>query len=492
MSNETPLGEHPEVDVVVVGAGPVGENVADRVKQGGLSVVIVESHLVGGECSYAACIPSKALLRPEAAREAARAVDGARQAVTGDLDRAAALDRRTRLTHDWDDTGQVEWLDQAGIRLVRGHGRLAGPRLVDIVEDAQQPASSGGEAPVRLRARHAVVVATGTAPLVPPVTGLREATPWTNRQATAAGAAPRRLIVLGGGPVGCELATAWRSLGSEHVAVVERGDRLLGRAEPFAADAVARGLRDQGITVLTGVSASAVDRPDPGGSVRVTLDDGDVLEADELLVATGRRPNTDALGLDTVGLEPGSWLDADDSGLVAGVDGDWLYAAGDVTQEVLLTHVGKYQGRACGDAIVARVRGELTGPPEPWGPSSATARHRAVPQVVYTRPEVAAVGLTEAQARDAGMDIRVVSHAIDVAGASLHADDYDGTAQIVVDEVRGVIVGATFVGPEVGEMLHAATIAVVGEVPLDRLWHAVPAFPSVSEVWLRLLEAYGL
>ncbi len=489
MSSEIQPGEHHEVDAVVIGAGPVGENVADRLSRGGLSVVVVESHLVGGECSYAACIPSKALLRPASAREAARAVDGARQAVTGDVDSAAALARRTRSTHAWDDAGQVEWLDQAGIPLVRGHGRLVGPGMVDVVP---HPASSGGGAPVHLHARHAVVVATGTAPLVPPIPGLVEAEPWTNREATAADAAPRRLVVLGGGPVACELATAWRSLGSEQVTVVERGDRLLGRVEPFAADAVARGLRDQGITVLTGVSATAVDRPDAGGAVRVTLDDGNVLEGDELLVATGRRPNTDDIGLDAVGLEPGSWLDADDSGLVLGVDGAWLYAAGDVTHEVLLTHVGKYQGRACGDAVVARVRGELTGEPVPWGRWAATARHRAVPQVVYTRPEVAAVGLTEAQAREAGIDVRVVSHAIDVAGASLHADDYEGTAQIVVDEARGVIVGATFVGPEVGEMLHAATIAVVGEVPLDRLWHAVPAFPSVSEVWLRLLETYGL
>jgi dihydrolipoamide dehydrogenase len=488
-SSETQPGEQVEVDAVVIGAGPVGENVADRLKQGGLSVVVVESHLVGGECSYAACIPSKALLRPASAREAARSVDGARQAVTGDIDSAAALARRTRLTHDWDDAGQVEWLDQAGIRLVRGHGRLVGPGMVEV---AQDPTPSGGRAPVRLRPRHAVVVATGTAPLVPPIPGLAESEPWTNREATAAGAAPRRLVVLGGGPVACELATAWRSLGSEQVTVVERGDRLLGRVEPFAADAVTQGLRDQGITVLTGVSATAVERPDPGGTVRVTLDDGNVLDGDELLVATGRRPNTDDIGLDVVGLEPGSWLDADDSGLVTGIDGAWLYAAGDVTHEVLLTHVGKYQGRACGDAIVARVRGDLTGSPAPWGRWAATARHRAIPQVVYTRPEVAAVGLTEAQARDAGMDVRVVSRAIDVAGASLHADDYDGTAQLVVDEARGVIVGATFVGPEVGEMLHAATIAVVGEVPLDRLWHAVPAFPSVSEVWLRLLEAYGL
>lgn len=475
-----------DVDVVVIGAGPVGENVADRVVRGGLRATIVESRLLGGECAFYACIPSKALLRPASAVDAARGVDGARQAVTGRVDVAAVLARRTRQTNDWHDDGQAEWLADAGIDLVRGHGRLTGPRTVGVT------LADGGTA--TLRARHAVVVATGTAPLIPPIPRLAEAGAWTNREATRADRAPRRLVVLGGGPVACELATAWRSLGSEEVTVVERGKRLLGRVEPFASEAVAGGLRDQGITVRTGVSATSVERAAPGAPVRVGLDDGTDLEGDELLVATGRTPNTGDLGLDTVGLPAGSWLDADDSGLVAGSDGGWLYASGDVTHQVLLTHVGKYQARACGDAIVARARGELTpaGEPEPWGRFAATARHRAVPQVVYTRPEVAAVGLSEAEARDAGIAVRVVSHAIDVAGASLHADDYDGTAQLVVDESRGVIVGATFVGPEVGELLHAATIAVVGEVPLDRLWHAVPAFPSVSEIWLRLLEAYGL
>lgn len=474
-----------DVDVVVIGAGPVGENVADRVVRGGLSATIVEARLLGGECSFYACVPSKALLRPAAALEAAHTVGGARQAVTGDVDAPAALARRTELTHDWTDDGQVEWLDGAGIGLVRGHGRLAGERTVEVT------GPDGGV--TTLRAARAVVVATGTAPLVPPIDGLADARPWTNREATAADRAPRRLIVLGGGPVACELATAWRSLGSEEVTVLERGERLLGRVEPFAAEAVQEAMRRQGIDVRTRTSAVRVERDDPGGTVRVHLDDGTVLEGDELLVATGRSPNTGDLGLDTVGLEPGGWLEADDTGLVPAVDGGWLYAAGDVTHEVLLTHVGKYQGRACGDAIVARARGDLDGEaPAAWGPYAATARHRAVPQVVYTRPEVAAVGLTEAQARDAGIAVRVASHAIDVAGASLHADGYEGTAQLVVDEERRVIVGATFVGPEVGEMLHAATVAVVGEVPLDRLWHAVPAFPSVSEVWLRLLEAYGL
>jgi pyruvate/2-oxoglutarate dehydrogenase complex dihydrolipoamide dehydrogenase (E3) component len=478
-----------DVDVVVIGAGPVGENVAERAVQGGLRAVIVESRLIGGECSFYACVPSKAMLRPAAALDAAQVVDGARQAVRGGVDAGSALARRTRKTNDWHDDGQADWLDGAGIALVRGHGRITGERTVEV----ESSAAGAGRGTTTLHATRAVVVATGTAALIPPIPGLAEARPWTNREATRADAAPRRLAVLGGGPVACELATAWRSLGSESVTVVERAERLLGRVEPFASDAVAAGLRKQGVTVRTGVSATGVERPTPGGPVRVALDDGSEIEADEVLVATGRRPATADIGLDSVGLEPGGWLEVDDSGLVtgAGVDG-WLYAVGDVTHEVLLTHVGKYQARACGDAIVARARGTLDGTPEPWGPYAATARHRAVPQVVYTRPEVAAVGLTEAAARDAGLDVKVVTRAIDVAGANLHADDYEGTAQIVVDESRRLIVGATFVGPEVGEMLHAATIAVVGEVPLDRLWHAVPSFPAVSEIWLRLLEDYGL
>ena len=311
---------------------------------------------------------------------------------------------------------------------------------------------------------------------------------------TSADVVPRRLVVLGGGPVACELATAWRSLGSDEVTVVERGPRLLSRVEPFAASAVAAGLAAQGVDVRTGASAVRVERAVGGGPVRIHLDTGGELEADEVLVATGRHPNSDTLGLETVGLSPGGWLPVDDTGRVTNVasSSPWLYASGDITHVALLTHMGKYQARACGDAIVARERGTLGDEPRAWSRYAATAMHACVPQVVYTRPEVAAVGRSEAEARDAGLDIRVVKVAIDVAGASLHAEGYEGTAQLVVDERRRVIVGATFVGPEVGEMLHAATIAVVGEVPLDRLWHAVPAFPSVSEVWLRLLEAYGL
>jgi pyruvate/2-oxoglutarate dehydrogenase complex dihydrolipoamide dehydrogenase (E3) component len=486
------------VDVVVIGAGPVGENVADRVQRGGLRAMIVESGLVGGECSYAACIPSKALLRGPTVLDAARAVDGARQAVTGRLDAGATLARRTAFTHDWQDDGQAEWLEGAEIELARGHGRLVGEREVEIVATA-------GDAGSRVvHARHAVVVCTGTDPSIPPIDGLAAADPWTNRQATRADAAPRRLVVLGGGPVGCELATAWRALGSEDVTLVERGPHVLSRLEPMAGDAVGRALAGHGITVRTGTSATRVERDGRGGlgdhgdrgAVRVHLESdagSAVVEADEVLVALGRTPRTKDLGLETVGLSPGSWLPAGDDGLVEGVGGGWLYATGDVTGTALLTHMGKYHARACGDAIVARAGGDLTGTPAPWSQWAATARHDAVTQVVYTSPPVAAVGLTETEARDRGLPVRTAEYDIgNVSGAALHADGYDGKAKIVVDADRRVVLGATFVGPDVDEMLHAATIAVVGEVTLDRLWHAVPAFPAISEVWLRLLETYGL
>jgi dihydrolipoamide dehydrogenase len=328
---------------------------------------------------------------------------------------------------------------------------------------------------------------------VPAIPGLADARPWTNREATHANHVPRRLVVLGGGPVGCELATAFRMLGAEHVTLLERGERVLGRLDAVAGDAVAAGMRSLGIDVLTSTEAGRVGRH-ADGSVTVELrgpgGEGSVV-ADEILVALGRRPATTDLGLEDFRLEPGTSLTADDTGLVAGVDGRWLYAAGDVTGAVLLTHMGKYAARACADAIVARARRGIDLDFEPWSPPMASALHTAVPQVVFTLPEVAAVGVGAAEARERGMNVRVVEHPIDVAGAGLHADGYEGTAQMVVDVDRQVVVGMLLVGPDVGEMIHAATIAVVGEVPLARLWHAVPSFPTMSEVWLRLLESAG-
>ena len=286
-----------------------------------------------------------------------------------------------------------------------------------------------------------------------------------------------------------ELSQAWASLGSA-VTVLEMAERLLPTYEPVAGQLLAEAMAERGIDVRLGVTVTGARRR-LDGTVAVELDDGTELEADELLVAAGRRARTQDLGLESVGLEPGSWLTVDDTMAVVGVPGGWLYAAGDVNHRVLLTHQGKYQARICGDAIVARAAGRLD--PAPWGPHAATADHRAVPQVVFTDPEVAAVGLSEGEARSAGVRTRVVDYPLgQVAGAALHADGYRGHARLVVDEDRRVVVGATFVGPDAGELLHAATVAVVGEVPLERLWHAVPSYPTISEIWLRLLETYGL
>ncbi|MHA6764202.1 dihydrolipoyl dehydrogenase family protein [Streptacidiphilus sp. PAMC 29251] len=470
-----------DYDVVVVGAGPVGENAADRVRAAGLTVAVVESELVGGECSYWACMPSKALLRPAVALAEARRLPGAREAVTGRLDAAAVLARRDSFTSHWKDDGQVDWVRGIGADLVRGQGRLDGPRRVLVL----QP--DGGS--VTLTARHAVVLATGTRAIVPDLPGIAEAKPWTSREATSAATVPNRLAVVGGGVVGVEMATAWNALGSE-VTLLVRGSGLLPNVEPFAGELVTAGLTEAGVDVRTEVSVTELRRPDADGPVTLRLDDGGELEVDEILFATGRAPRTEDLGLDTVGLEPGSWLDVDDSCRVTAVDGGWLWAVGDVNHRALLTHQGKYQGRIAGDAIGALAAGRPLDT-APWGAHTATADAGAVPQVVFTDPEVAAVGLTAAQAQQAGLRVRAVDYEIgNVAGASLYADGYRGHARIVVDLDREVLVGATFVGAAVSELLHSATIAVTAEVPIARLWHAVPSYPTISEVWLRLLETY--
>lgn len=467
-----------EYDLIVIGAGPVGENVADRAVQAGLTAVIVESELVGGECSYWACMPSKALLRSGAALRAARAVDGAKQAVTGDLDVAAVLRRRDSMTSNWNDSGQVEWLQGAGIELVRGHGRLTGEKTVRVTAEDGTTTD--------LVARHAVAVCTGSAALLPDIPGLADIEPWTSREATAVQSIPGSLAILGGGVVGAEMATAFASLGSEVTIIARSG--LLGGIEPFAGEIVADSLRERGVTVKTGVDATAARRDDDGSRV-LELSDGTTVTADEVLVATGRVPRTTDLGLATIGLEEGSWLDVDDTLRVHGFD--WLYAVGDVNHRALLTHQGKYQARAAGDVIAARAKGDEVDD-APWGAHVATADHDAVPQVTFTDPEVASVGLTATKAEEKGLRVKVLDYDLaHVAGSSEQSDAYVGRARAVVDLDRGVLVGATFVGPDIAELLHSATIAVVGEVPLKRLWHAVPSYPTVSEVWLRLLETLG-
>lgn len=468
-------------DVVVLGAGPVGENVADRARAAGLSVAVVERELIGGECSYWACVPSKALLRPVLALADARRVAGASQAVTSSIDAAAVFKRRNHFVGDWDDSGQADWIAGIGATLVRGHGRLAGPKRVVV-------STPDGE--VTLIARHAVVVCTGTRAALPDLPGIAEARPWTNREAIEATSVPGRLAVVGAGGVGVEMATAWQGLGSA-VTLLVRGSVLLPRMEPFVGEYVARGLGDAGVDVRTGVSVAALHRPDTAGPVRLELNDGSELEVDEILFATGRTPLTDDIGLDTVGLTPGDWLEVDDTCRVRAVEEGWLYACGDANHRALLTHEGKYQARITGDVIGARAAGTPLDTAS-WGVHAATADHHAVPQVFFTDPEAAAVGLTAEQAERAGHRVQVVDVEIGdtVTGANLHADGYRGRARMVVDAGESYLLGVAFVGPGVAELLHSATIAVAGRVPISRLWHAVPCFPTISEIWLRLLEAY--
>jgi pyruvate/2-oxoglutarate dehydrogenase complex dihydrolipoamide dehydrogenase (E3) component len=464
-----------EVDVVVVGAGPVGEVAAGRIAEGGLSVTLVERELVGGECSYWACIPSKTLLRPGDILAEARRVPGAAEAVTGAIDVEAALKQRDYMTSSWDDAGQLPWLEERGITLVRGTARFDGDRTVVVA------GSDGGAGESRWTARHAVVLATGTKPAFPPVPGLAEARPWTNRDVTGMKRVPRRLAVMGGGPVGTELAQAVKRLGAAEVTVVEASPHLLAREEPFAGDQVRAGLEADGVTVLTQTRVAAVTRHDDG-TVSLSIEGRDDVVADELLVAAGRRPATDDLGLETLtgDLEPGRPVAVDDRLRATAVPGGWLYAVGDVNGRALLTHMGKYQARIAADVVLGK-------------PATDRASGPAITRVTFTDPQVAAVGPTERQAREAGLAVHTRSVPLEsVAGTYTRGNDIHGTAHLVISDDDGTVVGATFTGPQTQELLHAASVAVVGKVPLADLWHAVPAFPTMSEVWLRLLEAEGL
>ncbi|RVW02971.1 dihydrolipoyl dehydrogenase family protein [Rhodococcus xishaensis] len=474
-----------EFDVIVIGGGPAGENAAAYAIAGSdRTAALVEHELVGGECSYWACIPSKALLRPGEVLGTARHMPGVEEKVNAyGLDVEAVLARRDDFTHDRDDSSQVLWADAAGIDVIRGSAALTGVREVTV----------GGRV---LRARHAVVLATGTTASVPDLPGLRDALPWTSRDATNVREVPKRLAIIGGGVVACEAATWLHELGAEEVTLVVRGSGLLERNEPFAGELVAEKLRKHGVNVQFATSVQSVTRQTPaatgigrvhGGPVTLTLggEAGDPdLTVDEVLVATGRTPATGGLGLEHVGLSDHGYVTVDDHLTVTGMDGNWLYAVGDVNGRALLTHMGKYQGRVCGDVIAARAQGRALDEPR----FVASADLGQVPQVVFTMPEVAAVGRTESQCRADGLDVEVVTVDINVAGSALSRDDYSGRASLVIDRPTDTIVGATFVGSGVAELVHAATVAVVGRVPLESLWHAVPSFPTVSEVWLRLLE----
>ncbi|QYJ15041.1 Dihydrolipoyl dehydrogenase [Rubrobacter xylanophilus DSM 9941] len=443
-------------DVVVIGMGPGGEVAASRLISAGKEVAVVERELIGGECAYWACIPSKTLLRPPEVKNEAQRAFG-----TGvpELEMEAIFDYRDYMIRNLDDAAQVEGYERQGARVFKGEGRIAGPGRVEV----------DGET---VEAGH-IILATGSAPNVPPIEGLDEVTVWTNREVTTSREVPGRALIVGGGPNGIEAAQWLTRFGSE-VTIVQSADRLIDREDQRVGELVRGVLEEEGVRVFTGLKAIRARRN--GEAATIELDDGTQVEADVVVVAAGRTPRTEGLGLENVGIEPdGGAIPVDERCRAA--EGVW--AIGDVTGVALFTHVAKYQGRVAADNILGRER---------------RADYRGIPRVVFSDPEIAACGLTEEQARAQGIDAAVAT--VDLAKVLARPYTYEkdprGTLSLVADRERGVLVGAWAVAPLAGEWIHASALAIRAEVPIEKLLDSVAQFPTYSEAYLYCLERLDL
>lgn len=461
-------------DAIVIGGGPGGVTAALRLTAQGLAVALVEDRLVGGECHYWACNPTKTLIRPIEVLELAKAVPGVREVLASQtVDVKAVLHKRDAIIDHLVDRDIVAGLTDAGITVVRGRGRLAGERTVVV--------HGSGDDVRRLHAEHAVILATGTRPFVPDVDGLRSAAPWTNRELATMTRVPSRTVVLGGGVVAVESATILSGLGSE-VTLLARGPGLLRGSEPFVGDRVSRALQKRGVDIRCDTSVASVARNTDGGVTIVT--DDSHLEADDIVVATGRLVNTEDVGLDSIGLPAGEFVSVDDHLTATGVAGGWLYAIGDTTGRALLSHISQYHAGIVADVVANRAQGMTLDAP------GLSARDRGrLPQIIFTDPQVVEVGYTEADARAAGFAVttRHTTYPGALGELAILRDGFDAEAKLVIDADRDVLLGVTFVGPNVADLVHGATVAVVGEVPLSVLRHVVAPHPSLSQIWNPLL-----
>lgn len=449
-------------DVVILGAGSAGETAAVALADEGWSVLVAEPDLVGGECPFTACVPSKALLTPVHPRRLAAETAGMQ---APEVDPGSVFRLRDRVTEGGSDAAHADSLTAKGIHIARSRARIVSKKLVELVEEDR-----------RVEASRAVIVATGAGPAMPPLPGIDHPRIGAAAALTTRQSAPEHLVVVGAGVVGCELAQAFRHLGSR-VTVVEMASRPVPTEEPTASDWIRAELERDSIDFVFDTAASRFEGTDD--HVTVVLDDGSEISGDHVLIAVGRVPRTSEIGLDSVGIDPDA-LETDEWLRVVGAE-DWLCAIGDVNGRAPYTHAANYQATIATDHLLGRTGG-----------GAAVGDRESTPRVMFTIPNLAATGMTESQARDAGHDIRTVERDLaTIAAPYVRGSDHPGWAKLVLDARSGTLLGATFVAAEAGEMIHAATIAIVGRIPVSRLRHAIAPFPTMSEVWTPLLADLG-